>query len=133
MERHIAGGLGMWVSADYLDVAFPLALTQRILASVSGRWPANMPTRGGGNVRDFDIVFNADKKLAAVSAEAEQLEVLEWGRWPQLSGLMPEMLTCCSVRARRGCRRSGAGGLAAQFPRPGHARGARLHPGGVVG
>jgi uncharacterized protein (TIGR02099 family) len=87
IERHIAGGLGMWVSADYLDVSFPLALAQRILASVNGRWPANMPTAGGGVVKDFDILFNADKKLAAVQGLATGLAITEWGRWPQLSGL----------------------------------------------
>lgn len=91
VERHIAENLGMWVSADYLDVQFPLALTQRILSSTKGRWPANMPTDGGGRVRDFDIVFNADKKLVAVSGQAGDLDIYEWGRWPQIKGLAADV------------------------------------------
>ncbi|MEJ2535226.1 MAG: AsmA-like C-terminal region-containing protein, partial [Gammaproteobacteria bacterium] len=74
----------VWVSADYLQVGFPLALTQRLMRTFDARWPGNVPTDGRGVIRDFDILIDADREFAGTRARFEDLEVLEWGRWPAL-------------------------------------------------
>lgn len=92
VERNLPGGLGIWVGADYLQAPFPLALTQRIMANFNARWPRNMPTvASGGDITDFDIVINANKKFVGAWGRFNDLAVREWGRWPAVDGLDGEV------------------------------------------
>lgn len=87
VERNLEGNLGVWVSAEYLQAEFPLAVTQVIMEELGRRWPKAAPTGGRGPVRDFELVINGNRKLTATSGAFEDLEVLEWGRWPLAKGL----------------------------------------------
>ena len=87
VERNLPGGLGVWVSSSYLDVEFPMQLSQRIMSSFNVRWPKLLPRAGRGEVRDFDLVINSEKKLSSVNGQFDHLEVFEWGQWPLIAGI----------------------------------------------
>jgi uncharacterized protein (TIGR02099 family) len=87
VERNLAGGVGIWVSADYLEAEFPLLVTHQAMATFNARWPKAVPRKGSGTVRDFDLIINDDKKLAICSGTFEDLDVYDWGKFPQLAGL----------------------------------------------
>ncbi len=87
VERNLEGNLGVWVSADHLQAEFPLEVTQVIMGELGRRWPKAAPTAGRGPVYDFDLVINGNRKLTATSGHFEDLEVLEWGKWPLADGL----------------------------------------------
>ncbi|KAA9130246.1 TIGR02099 family protein [Marinihelvus fidelis] len=87
VERNIPDGLGIWVGADYLRAAMPMALTQRIMANFNARWPRNVPTAADGEITDFDIVINADKKFVGAWGELIDISATEWGKWPDVSGI----------------------------------------------
>lgn len=87
VERHLAGNLGVWVSADYVQAEFPLDVTLWFMRIFGANWPAVAPTAGRGIVRDFELVIDANRQLAATSGRFEALEVLDWGQWPLARGL----------------------------------------------
>jgi uncharacterized protein (TIGR02099 family) len=87
IERNIPGGLGAWVSADFLEVGFPLQLTQHLMKLFNARWPANAPNAGSGQLRDFHILIDANRQFAGAAASFENLAVSEWGRWPTVNAV----------------------------------------------
>lgn len=88
VERNIPGGLGVWVSADFLEVEFPLRLTRHLMGLFNARWPNNVPTAGSGQIRDFHILIDADKQFAGAAGRFENLAATQWGKWPRVSGLV---------------------------------------------
>jgi len=87
VERNLEGNLGVWVSADELQAEFPLEVTQVIMKELGRRWPRAAPTAGRGPVSDFDLVIDRGRQLTAVSGRFNDLDVLEWDRWPLPRGL----------------------------------------------
>ena len=59
VARNLSQNLGLWVGADYLQLEFPLLLTQRIIATYNTPWPVAIPTRAQGDVTDLDFVLDA--------------------------------------------------------------------------
>lgn len=87
VERNIPGGLGAWVSADFLEVGMPLHLTQHLMGLFNARWPKNAPRAGSGQVRDFHMLIDANRQFAGAGGEFENLAITDWGRWPGIYGL----------------------------------------------
>lgn len=87
VERHLAGNIASWVSADYLEAEFPVEAVQVFMKELGYRWPKAAPTAGRGPIRDFDLVINGNRKLAATSGTFEDLDVMAWGPWPLPHGL----------------------------------------------
>ena len=87
VERNLEGGIAAWIGADSLQAEFPLEAVQVFMRELGYNWPKAAPTAGRGLVTDFDLVINANRKLAATSGQFEDLEVLAWGDWPLPKGL----------------------------------------------
>ncbi len=87
VERNLAGNLGVWVSADYVVAEFPLEVTQLFMGIFGVSWPNVAPTAGRGVIRDFELIIDGNRQLAATSGRFESLEVLDWGQWPLARGL----------------------------------------------
>ncbi|MEE4173947.1 MAG: YhdP family protein [Xanthomonadales bacterium] len=87
VERNLEGGIAAWVGTDSIQAEFPLQAVQVFMRELGYNWPRVAPTAGRGLVTDFDLVINANRKLAAASGEFENLEVLGWGDWPLARGL----------------------------------------------
>lgn len=87
VERNLPGDVATWVSADSLQAEFPLQAVQVFMRELGYNWPRVAPTAGRGLVTDFDLVINANRKLAAAFGDFEDLEILEWGDWPLVRGL----------------------------------------------
>jgi uncharacterized protein (TIGR02099 family) len=87
VERNLEGGVAAWVGADSLQAEFPLQAVQVFMRELGYNWPKVAPTAGRGLVTDFDLVINANRKLAATSGRFEDLEILAWGDWPLPRGL----------------------------------------------
>ncbi|NIM70159.1 MAG: TIGR02099 family protein [Xanthomonadales bacterium] len=86
VARNVPGNLGIWVSSEFIDLEFPLQLTQRALAHYSTRWPSFVPRQARGVVRDFELVLDGAWKLQMTSGEFERLDAWDWGRWPAIAG-----------------------------------------------
>lgn len=87
LERNIPGNLGLWVSADAMDVGFPLELTQRIMSVYQTPWPRNVPRRAVGRIMGFDLVLDSRWKLYLARGRFEDAEAWEWDRWPSVAGV----------------------------------------------
>jgi uncharacterized protein (TIGR02099 family) len=87
IARNLPDNLGLWVSADYLELDYPLQLTQRIMATYNSKWPAALPLRAQGRVTDFDLVLDAKWQLLKTSGKLEDGRFWGWNQGPDIEGL----------------------------------------------
>ena len=87
IARNLPENLGLWVSSDYLNLDFPLQLTQRIMASYNTEWPAAIPKRAQGSVTDFDLLLDSKWHLRKVDGQLENGHFWGWDTGPEISGL----------------------------------------------
>ena len=87
VARNIPNDLGLWVSADYLEMEYPLQLTQRIIANYNTAWPTAIPNRAQGGVTDFDLVLNAKWQINRASGQLENGHFWGWEKGPDIEGL----------------------------------------------
>lgn len=91
IERNIPGNLGMWVSTDFLDIEFPLELTQRVMSSYNTSWPRTMPRQVRGRVHGFDLVLDSRWKLYSLKGRMDTVDAWEWDRYPDVAGISGTM------------------------------------------
>jgi uncharacterized protein (TIGR02099 family) len=87
IARNIPQNLGLWVSADYVELDMPLQLTQRIMATYNTLWPAAIPKRGQGEVTNFDLVLDAGWQLAMTAGQVKDGHFWDWAKGPGITGL----------------------------------------------
>jgi uncharacterized protein (TIGR02099 family) len=87
VARNIPQNLGLWVSADYVELDYPLQLTQRIMATYSTLWPAAIPRRAQGNVTDFDLVLDAKWQILKTSGQLDNGHFWGWDKGPDIEGI----------------------------------------------
>jgi uncharacterized protein (TIGR02099 family) len=87
IERNIPGNLGLWVSSDFIDMEFPLQVTQRVMDSYATRWPRSMPRQARGEMHGFDLVLDSRWKLFMVRGRFEDTDAWDWDRWPDVAGV----------------------------------------------
>ncbi len=87
VARNIPQNLGLWVSADYVELDYPLQLTQRIMATYNTLWPGALPQRAQGRVTDFDLVLDAKWQLLKTSGQLENGRFWGWGKGPAIEGI----------------------------------------------
>ena len=87
VARNLPEDLGLWVSSDYLELDFPVQLTQRIMASYNTQWPAAIPRRAQGTLTDFDLVLDAGWRLKQTAGQLENGHFWGWDKGPDISGL----------------------------------------------
>ena len=87
VARNIPQNLGLWVSADYVELDMPLQLTQRIMATYNTSWPAAIPERGQGVVTDFDLVLDAGWQLSVASGQLQKGHFWGWDMGPDIAGI----------------------------------------------
>lgn len=87
LARKLADNLGLWVSGDYVELDYPLQLTQRIMATYNNAWPAALPLRAQGRVTDFDLVLGAKWQLLKVNGKLEDGRFWGWNQGPDIEGL----------------------------------------------
>ena len=87
VARNIPQNLGLWVSADFVELDMPLQLTQRIMATYKTSWPAAIPNRGQGVVTDFDLVLDAGWQLSATSGQLQDGHFWGWEKGPDIAGI----------------------------------------------
>jgi len=87
IARNIPQNLGLWISADYVELDYPLQLTQRIMATYSTPWPPAIPNRAQGNVTDFDLVLDAKWHLAKANGKLENGRFWGWQKGPDIEGI----------------------------------------------
>jgi len=87
LARNLPNNLGLWVSADYLELDYPLQLTQRIMATYNSNWPDALPLRAQGKVTDFDLVLGEKWQLLKTSGKLEDGRFWGWTQGPDIEGL----------------------------------------------
>jgi len=87
LARNLPENLGLWVSADYVELDYPLQLTQRILATYNTVWPDALPLRAQGRVSDFDLVLGAKWQLLKASGKLEDGRFWGWNKGPDIEGI----------------------------------------------
>ncbi len=87
VARNIPQNLGLWVSADYVELDYPLQLTQRIMATYNTLWPGALPQRAQGAVTDFDLVLDAKWQLIKTTGQLENGRFWGWGKGPAIEGI----------------------------------------------
>jgi uncharacterized protein (TIGR02099 family) len=87
VARNLPQNLGLWVSADYVELDYPLQLTQRIMATYNTQWPAAIPQRAQGSVTDFDLVLDAKWQLKNTSGQLENGRFWGWNKGPDIEGI----------------------------------------------
>lgn len=87
LARNTAGGLGLWISADWLPLGVPLRLTRDVMSLYGTPWPGFLPRAATGSVTDLDLVLDTAWRIELVHGEVQQAGVTDWGRWPDLQGL----------------------------------------------
>ena len=90
VARNLPENLGLWVSADYIRLDFPLQLTQRIMASYNTAWPAAIPRRAQGSVTNLDLLLDAKWRLRQAVGSLDDGHFWGWGDGPEISGLNAE-------------------------------------------
>jgi len=91
VARNLPQDLGLWVSADFLRLDFPLQLTQRILASYNTVWPAAIPRRAQGSLTDIDLLLDAKWQLRKAQGRLENGRFWDWENGPEISGINAEV------------------------------------------
>ncbi len=87
VARNLSQDLGLWVSADFLELEFPLQLTQRIIASYNTPWPGAIPKRAQGNVTDFDLVLDSKWRVKMAKGQLENGRFWGWEKGPDIEGI----------------------------------------------
>jgi uncharacterized protein (TIGR02099 family) len=87
VARNLSQDLGLWVSADYLELEFPLLLTQRIIATYNTPWPVSIPKRAQGNVTDLDFILDSKWHLKLTSGQLENGRFWGWEKGPDIEGV----------------------------------------------
>jgi uncharacterized protein (TIGR02099 family) len=91
LARNLPQGLGLWVSADYLELDYPLQLTQRIMATYNTKWPVAIPRRAQGNVTDLDLVLDSKWQVTALNGELEDGHFWGWAKGPDIEGVAAKL------------------------------------------
>ena len=87
LARNLPQNLGLWISADYVELDYPLQLTQRIMATYNSRWPAAIPKRAQGSVTDFDLVLDAKWQVVNSSGQLVNGRFWDWEKGPDIEGV----------------------------------------------
>ena len=87
LARNLEANLGLWVSADFLELDYPLQLTQRIMATYNSAWPDALPLRAQGKVFDFDLVLGAKWQLLKAKGQLEDGRFWGWSKGPDIEGI----------------------------------------------
>jgi len=87
VARNLPENIGLWVSADFMRLDFPLQLAQRIMASYNTEWPLAIPQRAQGSVTDFDLLLDSKWRLNKVKGQLENGHFWGWGKGPEIAGL----------------------------------------------
>ncbi len=87
VARDMPENYRLWVSADYLELDLPLQLTQRIMVSYNTPWPASMPRRAQGIVRDLDLLLNTTWQVRQAAGQVENAHFWGWERGPDIAGI----------------------------------------------
>ena len=87
LARNLSQDLALWVSTDYLQLEFPLQLTQRIIANYNTPWPGAIPKRAQGGVTDLDLVLDARWHVAMASGQLENGRFWGWDKGPDIEGI----------------------------------------------
>ena len=87
VARNIPADLGLWVSADYVELDYPLQLTQRIIANYKTPWPATIPNRARGGVMDFDLVLDGKWKIDRLTGQLQNGHFWGWDNGPDIEGI----------------------------------------------
>jgi len=87
VARNLPEDLGLWVSSDYLELEFPLLLTQRIIANYNTPWPVAIPSRAQGGVTNLDFILDAKWHLKMVNGQLENGRFWGWNKGPDIEGI----------------------------------------------
>ncbi len=87
VARNIPQDLGLWVSADYMELEFPLQLTQRIIANYNTPWPVAIPRRAQGGVTDFDLVLDSKWRVDMAVGQLKNGHFWGWEKGPDIEGI----------------------------------------------
>lgn len=87
VARDVPQDLGLWVSADFLRLDFPVQLTERILASNGTAWPAAIPTRARGRVSNLDLLLDSKWHLKQLDAGLQAGHFWGLDKGPEVSGI----------------------------------------------
>jgi uncharacterized protein (TIGR02099 family) len=91
MARNLPQNLGLWVSADYVELEYPLLLAQRIMANYGTQWPLSVPRRAQGGVTNFDLLLDGRWQLAKLTGELRDGRFWGWEKGPDLEGINATM------------------------------------------
>lgn len=87
VARNLPQDLGLWVSSDYLQLEFPLLLTQRIIATYNTPWPVAIPRRVQGGVSNLDFVLNSKWQLKMARGQLQNGRFWGWDKGPDVEGI----------------------------------------------
>ena len=87
LARNLPQNLGLWISADYLELEYPLQLTQRIIATYNTSWPPAIPKRAQGAVSDFDLILDAKWQVKKINGQLENGHFWGWDKGPDIEGI----------------------------------------------
>ena len=87
VARNLPQDLGLWVSSDYLELEFPLLLTQRIIATYNTPWPVAIPQRAQGGVSDLDFILDSKWQLKMAKGQLENGRFWGWEKGPDVEGI----------------------------------------------
>jgi len=87
VARNLSENYRLWISTDFLDLDFPLQLTQRIMASYNTKWPRAIPRRAQGHVSDFDLVLDSKWRLRMARGELDNGRFWGWEKGPDIEGV----------------------------------------------
>ncbi len=87
VARNLPADLGLWISGDYVELEYPLQLTQRIMATYNTSWPTVIPRRARGTVTDFDLVLDTKWQLEMVKGQLENGHLWGWEKGPDIEGI----------------------------------------------
>lgn len=87
VARNLSEDLGLWVSSDYLELEFPLLLTQRIIATYNTPWPVAIPSRAQGGVTNLDFILDAKWHLKMMNGQLDNGRFWGWEKGPDIEGI----------------------------------------------
>jgi len=87
VARNLPQDLGLWVSSDYLELEYPLLLTQRIIATYNTPWPVAIPTRAQGGITELDFILDAKWRLKMMKGQLENGRFWGWEKGPDIEGI----------------------------------------------
>jgi uncharacterized protein (TIGR02099 family) len=91
MARNVDEGLGLWISADRLPLGIPASVARDIMSMYGTAWPSFLPRAAAGQVEDLNLILNSDWKIELAEGTVTQASVMDWPRWPDLTGLDAEV------------------------------------------